>query len=222
MTESNPFLRQGPALQVRLATDAQTKGLVEGYGSVFEVPDSYGDVVSRGAFRKSLAQRMPVMLWSHDPARPVGRWISASEDTHGLFLRGQLNLETEAGRTALAHLQAGDVPGLSIGFHYLEGGRKYDAAAGLNRVSDVDLFEVSLVTMPSNPAAVVTAVRSIGQLGSERELRAALHSMGLSQGAAKKIAAGGWPALNGVEAQPQLTSLALRVKAAAAEISTKG
>ena len=46
-------------------------GEFEGYGSVFGVEDSYGDVVVRGAFDASLARwkekgRLPAMLWQHN------------------------------------------------------------------------------------------------------------------------------------------------------------
>lgn len=221
MTATNPF-RTGPSLEVRLAPEAVTEGRIEGYGSIFGVVDDHGDIVQPGAFLKSLGVRMPVMVWSHDLARPIGRWDQAVEDQRGLFLRGQLNLQTDDGRMAHAHLRAGDVKGLSIGFRTPEGGAVVDIASGLRRMSNIDLFEVSPVVIPSMPGAVITEVRSISRLESERELRAALHSIGLSQGAAKKIAAGGWPALNGVQDQPQLTSLARRVSAATAEISTKG
>ncbi|MEX0297417.1 HK97 family phage prohead protease, partial [Pseudomonas putida] len=52
-------------------------GEFEGYGSVFGVEDSYGDVVVRGAFAASLAKwkekaRLPAMLWQHQMSEPIG------------------------------------------------------------------------------------------------------------------------------------------------------
>ena len=56
------------ALTIKSVSDT---GEFEGYGSVFGVEDSYGDVVVKGAFEKSLASwrekgRLPAMLWQHD------------------------------------------------------------------------------------------------------------------------------------------------------------
>lgn len=221
MTATNPFFRAAPVLDLRLAPDDIAEGRIEGYGSVFGVADMHGDLVKAGAFVKSLAERMPAMLWAHDQTRPIGRWAEAAEDQRGLFLKGRLNLETADGQMAHAHLRAGDVTGLSMGFLTPPGGAAI-AANGLRLLSAVDLFEVSPVAIPSNQSARITSVKSIGHLGSERELRSALHAAGLSQGAAKKIAAAGWPALNGDEDQPNLKHLALRIRAATAELSTKG
>lgn len=58
-------------LEVKALTD---EGTFEGYGSVFNNVDSYGERVAAGAFAKSLAQHAkagtsPLMLWQHDPGR---------------------------------------------------------------------------------------------------------------------------------------------------------
>ena len=47
-------------------------GEFSGYGSVFGVEDSYGDVVVPGAFEGSLKNKMPAMLWQHDTSEPIG------------------------------------------------------------------------------------------------------------------------------------------------------
>lgn len=72
-------------------------GTIEGYGSVFGVQDSYGDVVAHGAFKASLAAHkaggtMPAMLWQHDSAVPIGVWTDMSEDDKGLKIKGRLSL----------------------------------------------------------------------------------------------------------------------------------
>lgn len=106
------------APEVRFATD--DAGTFTGYASVFGEPDSYGDTVKRGAFRKTLRERKatggPAMFWNHDSNQPIGVWTELVEDERGLKVTGKLVTETAKGAEALALLKAGAVNGLSIGF----------------------------------------------------------------------------------------------------------
>ncbi|RLZ06363.1 HK97 family phage prohead protease, partial [Acinetobacter sp. 2JN-4] len=61
-------------LKIKSVSDT---GEFEGYASVFDVIDSYSDIVVRGAFQKSLerwAERndLPSVLWQHQMAEPIG------------------------------------------------------------------------------------------------------------------------------------------------------
>lgn len=199
---TTPIFRTGPALDIKLAPDAADRGLIEGYGSTFDgEPDMHGDVIAPGAFTKALSVRTPAMLWGHDLSRPIGRWTEAVEDSRGLRLKGSVNLDTAAGQEAHAHLRAGDVTGLSIGFKTPPGGAEIDTRTGIRRLKEVDLYEVSPVAIPSNNGARITQVKT---LGSERELKAALHLIGLPRAAAAKIASAGWSALTGLEDEPEI------------------
>ena len=221
-TQTNPNLRTGPALEIKLAPQDAERGLIEGYGATFDGdPDRQGDIIRPGAFAKSLARELPAMVWAHDLARPVGRWLYAVEDGKGLRLRGQLNLKTEAGRQAHEHVVAGDVRGLSIGYIIPAGGADIDRKTGNRILSVIDLFEVSPVSVPAMPGARITSAKSFQ---SQRELQSALHETGLSRTAAAKIAAVGWPVLNRDQDQPDLNRLEARIKAATAALirSTKG
>ncbi|MBF0392399.1 MAG: HK97 family phage prohead protease [Alphaproteobacteria bacterium] len=146
--------------EIRLAPDET--GTISGYAAVWGQPDAFGDVLVRGAFSASLAQHRaagtrPLMLWSHDPAAPVGVWDEVIEDERGLRVAGRLVLDATAGRDAFALLKAGAVDGLSIGFRTI----KAASTKTGRRVEAVDLIEVSLVTRPAQGAARVTAIRSV-------------------------------------------------------------
>ena len=51
-------------------------GEIEGYASVFGEEDSYGDIVQKGAFSKSIDEfncgKKPKLLWQHDTTEPIG------------------------------------------------------------------------------------------------------------------------------------------------------
>jgi HK97 family phage prohead protease len=139
-------------------------GVITGYASVFNIKDRQGDIVPRGAFAATLiehksAHRLPPMLWMHDPRRPCGSWLMMAEDAIGLRVRGQLALGTQLGREALALVKQGAVTGLSIGYRIRHS--RFDTAQQARILQSVELDEVSLVTLPANPAAQVSAVKYI-------------------------------------------------------------
>ncbi|WP_053239553.1 HK97 family phage prohead protease [Pleomorphomonas koreensis] len=137
-----------------VAAEARAGDVFSGYASLFNVADLSGDVLLPGAFRASLARRGAAgvkMLYQHDPARPIGRWLQIAEDSRGLRVTGLLHTEVAAAREVRSLVDAGILDGLSIGFRTVRA--RSDAAAGIRRVAEVDLWEVSVVTFPMLPAA---------------------------------------------------------------------
>lgn len=159
-------------------------GSVEGYGSVFGVRDSYDDVIAAGAFQASLAAHkkagtMPAMLWQHDSDKPIGVWTEMVEDSKGLLIKGQLALETTLGKEAHALLKMGALNGLSIGFVSKQWA--YDRDTDIRTLTEIDLWEVSLVTFPANGAARVTNVKSVDELQAPKDAERALRDAGFSK-----------------------------------------
>lgn len=160
-------------------------GTIEGYGSVFGVRDAYSDIVAPGAFATSLAMHraensMPAMLWQHDTSEPIGVWTDMTEDERGLRVKGQIIVETERGRAAYALLKKGAIRGLSIGFVSKEW--SFDADAGVRTVTQIDLWEVSLVTFPANGKATVESVKcAVDQIASPKDAEKTLREAGFSK-----------------------------------------
>jgi len=133
-------------------TDGTT---ISGYASLFGAPDQGGDVVERGAYAASLAKGRGIkMLWQHDPAQPIGVWEEVREDDRGLWVKGRLLTDVTKGREAASLIAARAIDGLSIGYRTLKA-RKDEA--GLRRLTELELWEVSLVTFPMLPQARVGA-----------------------------------------------------------------
>ena len=151
------------ALQLKATGD---DGTVEGYGSVFGVRDNYDDVIAKGAFAATLAQHksegtMPAMLWQHDATEPIGVWTEMVEDAKGLRIKGQLALDTTRGKEAYALLKLGALNGLSIGFVSKQWA--YDRDTEVRTLTELDLWEVSLVTFPANEKARVTNIKGASE-----------------------------------------------------------
>jgi uncharacterized protein len=150
------------------------EGRFEGYASLFEVPDLGRDVVVAGAFRESLARRGAAnvrLLWQHDVAEPIGRWLSIREDQRGLKVEGELNLAVARAREVLALLRQGAVDGLSIGYRVE---RAAPRRGGLRRLERIDLVEISIVTFPMLPTARISAVKLSPPRRGEERLAAAI------------------------------------------------
>ena len=139
-------------------------GIFSGYGSVFGNVDAYQEIVAPGAFGESLAAwkdagKMPPVLWQHRSGEPIGPYLEMREDTHGLFVKGQLLVDDVArAKEARALMKAKAVNGLSIGFVTRED--SYDKVTGIRTLKKIDLWEVSVVTFPANPAAQISNVKS--------------------------------------------------------------
>lgn len=127
-----------------------------GYASTFGVIDLGGDVVLRGAFTNTLKERMPRLLWQHDTSQPLGRVLSLSEDARGLA--GEFKISrTSRGHDAYQLLKDGAIDSMSIG--YVPEDQEF-SEDGIRQLKSVHLYEVSLVTLPMNEEALVTAVKA--------------------------------------------------------------
>ena len=174
----------------------EESGVFSGYASIFGNKDSYGDVVMPGAFAKSLADHRrkgsrPKMFWQHDPHNPIGSWTDIAEDGKGLWVEGRLNMGVQKAQEAYALLKAGDIDGMSIGYHTVSA--EPDEKAGVLRLKELKLVEVSIVSMGANECALVDAVKQIrgDNLPSLPEFENFLREAGFSKTEATAIAGKG-------------------------------
>ena len=134
------------------------------YAAAFGNTDSDGEVIDKGAFRKSIQAKngkIPI-LYGHDRNQPIGHSTSLVEDEHGLKAEGQLILDVQRAREAYALLKSGALTGVSVGFRSPRDGTYLKD--GLRHYKECDLFEFSLCVFPANPHAVVTSVKSASVL----------------------------------------------------------
>ena len=172
-----------------------------GYGAVFGNLDSYGDVIAKGAFKRTLrdyrqADRLPPMLAQHGgflsaaDLMPIGVWTKMVEDDTGLVVEGRLS-DTARGNEAYTLLKDGALSGLSIGYVTKEFALGTRPGEPRRTIKDIDLLEVSLVTFPANDRARIDQVKAAARSLSTtdwRDLEGALRDEGLSHRDAKKAA----------------------------------
>jgi HK97 family phage prohead protease len=137
-------------------------GVFVGYASLFGERDQSGDIVMPGAFAASLKRRGAAdvrMLFQHDAGEPVGAWIDMHETPRGLHVTGRLDRNVQRGRELFSLLESRGLDGLSIGFRTVRARR--DRASASRLLTEIDLWEISLVTFPMLPGARVTGVKAI-------------------------------------------------------------
>ena len=189
-THAEYIERVGRDISYRKPDDDEEKGHFEGYASVFGNRDLGNDVIAKGAFTKTLRNK-PVkkikLLYQHKTDMPIGVFESMKEDDHGLFVKGRIALNSSLGRDAYELMKMGALDGMSIGFRANPKAVHYDKRTKKRTIGEVDLMEISLVTFPMNPKAMVTQVKAeeISIREWENGLRDAFH---LSRSEAKVAA----------------------------------
>jgi uncharacterized protein len=200
-------------------------GVFSGYASVFDVTDLARDSVSKGAFVKSLRERGVAnirMLFQHDPNEPIGQWLDIREDDRGLLVKGKLALGVGRARDVLVLMRSKALDGLSIGFKTIRSRR--DAATGVRRILEADLWEVSVVTFPMLPSARIADVKA-AKLPSIRDFETWLRrDAGLSRSEARGVIAKGFATVKR-ERDAAITmkaKLTARIQIAAKRLASKG
>jgi HK97 family phage prohead protease len=148
------MLRKTQAFELKSIDES---GVFEGIASVYGNIDSYGDIVEPGAFSKSIQERgkqIPV-LWQH--GEPIGIGEVYDAGSH-LGIKGRILETVTQGADAIKLAKAGIVKGLSIGYRTVK--NQWDAERKANKLLEVKLYEVSLVTFPANELASLTAIKS--------------------------------------------------------------
>ena len=169
------------SLEVKEITE---EGKFTGYGAVFDNVDDWDDVILRGAFSKSISEKRPVMLWQHDSSKPIGIYEEIREDNIGLWIEGKLLLDLEKGKEAYILLKNQAIRGLSIGYMPLAWEWENRDSRHIRVLKEIDLWEISLVTFPANPKALVDDVKSIQTI---RDVEDTLRDAGFSRTEARAL-----------------------------------
>jgi HK97 family phage prohead protease len=146
----------------------ETKGSFRGYASIWDIVDTYGDVVIKGAFKRTLKDNKQFpLLWSHNLMEPIGI-IEAKEDSRGLAVQGQLNVDVQRGREIRSLMRQGAVTGLSIGFQTVRD--EQNKETGHRRLTEAKLWEISPCVFQACPGAIADEVKTeITEPGEDTE-----------------------------------------------------
>jgi HK97 family phage prohead protease len=167
--------------EIKAAGDGR---VFEGYASVWGSVDSYGDTVQRGAFEKTIADykdqgRYPRMFYSHSQSAVIGKWTYMAEDEKGLAVRGELTPGHRMADDVYASLRHGAIDGLSIGFIDRD---SEELETGGRLLKEIDLMEISVVSLPAEQLATITSVKSrLAQIGGLKDAERVLRDAGFTR-----------------------------------------
>lgn len=155
---------------IELKLKDEDTGLVAGFFSTYdEEPDSYGDIVAPGAFTETIQKRKESghpfpLCFNHDFSAIIGAIdMETIKDTEkGPYIEGHL-LDTGLAQDVRKMLKTGAVYQFSFCYEVLgwEEPTKEQKAKGIwNVLTKLEVYEISVVTVPANQNAVVTEVKS--------------------------------------------------------------
>jgi len=149
---------------VKEIIDGENKSYeIEWYASTKD-KDRMNDVVEPTAFEETLKQYMtnPIVLLQHDMDKPIGNVIEASIDDKGLFIKAKITEDTD---WVFSKLKNGVLRTFSIWYSV----KDYETIENVdaewkysytNVIKALELFEISLVSVPANPFALVKSFDS--------------------------------------------------------------
>ena len=150
-------------------------GKVAGFFSTYDkTPDSYGDVIEPGAFTKTIAKRKETghpfpLCFNHDFSDVIGACDTIEEKEIGPYVEASF-LDITRAQDVRKMLQSGAIYQFSFAYDVLKrrDPTPDEKALGITNVlQEVELFEVSIVTVPANQNAVVTDVKSVAFTSEE-------------------------------------------------------
>lgn len=160
--------------------DEGSSNVISGYAAVFNsktiIGDWFEEIINPGAFSKAIASGDVRALFNHDWGNVLGRTKSGTlkleEDERGLKFEVELPNTTVA-RDLKESMQRGDINQCSFGFIPTEESWDYSSEPALRTINEVELFEVSVVSLPAYDETEVAIVRS-KELDKEVEQRKAI------------------------------------------------
>ena len=158
---------------VREIIDGENKAYeIEWYASTKD-KDRMNDVVEPTAFEETLKQYMtnPIVLLQHDMDKPIWNVVEASIDEKGLFIRAKITEDTD---WVFSKLKNGVLRTFSIwyrvkDFETVENVNADGEYSYTNIIKSLELFEISIVSVPANPFALVKSFDSCFKAEEEME-----------------------------------------------------
>lgn len=165
-------------VDVKMSDGDSGNGVLEGYASVKNVVDSYGDVIRDGAY--SNIDELIKNGWSgvnHDGN--VGYFLDAKEDNKGLWVKVAYHSDPEsqkARKQVQERLAAGKGVGMSIMYRTIERSDGEIDGMTVRELKKIEVVEAGAVWLPAAKQAQVTGVKQGSGVPLDQQFKAARES----------------------------------------------
>lgn len=165
VSQRGAALESRPIRRAELRSDDDGNLVLDGYATVYDYtydvaggpPWGWSETIVAGACTKSVQERDDVrLLLNHDGiplARTKARTLTLESDDVGLSVEAPLDPSSPLVQSIRSAMERGDLDEMSFAFRVLR--QEWDEDYTERRILEVQLFDVSVVTYPANPATVV-------------------------------------------------------------------
>jgi len=139
--------------------DNEVEGLASAYGNI----DHAGDIVERGAYKRTLdrfnaSQKAMPFLAHHRHDKPIGRILELKDSDEGLYFKARFS-DSHDGQNVRSQFLDGTLDSFSIGYRVLQKQADRLNDRKVLRLKEIALHEISAVTFPCNELAKLSAVK---------------------------------------------------------------
>lgn len=132
---------------------------IAGYANT-TAKDRAGDVITAHAWAKGVEnfRRNPVLLYQHKHDCPIGKVNSIKVDKKGIFVEASVSEAAEKTQGVQTLIKDGALKSFSVGFRVKDG--NYNREDDTMTITDVELLEVSVVSVPCNQDSLFSLAKS--------------------------------------------------------------
>lgn len=132
---------------------------IAGYANT-TAKDRSGDIVTAEAWAKGVEnfRLNPVLLYQHKHDQPIGRVEKIQVDKKGIFVEASVSEAAEKNGGIQTLIKDGALKSFSVGFRVKDG--KYNRSDDSMTITDVELLEISVVSVPCNQESLFSIKKS--------------------------------------------------------------
>ncbi len=132
--------------------------------------DRGNEIIMPDAWRKGIKnyQKNPVVLFNHDMSKPIGTVTAIKVSDEGLYIEADISSAAERLYGTQTLIKDGALKAFSVGFYPLKG--KKDTATDTLYITEVELLENSIVSVPMNQDSIFSVIKSMDEEGRTKFL----------------------------------------------------
>jgi HK97 family phage prohead protease/HK97 family phage major capsid protein len=132
---------------------------IAGYANTAD-KDRTGDIVLPDAWTKGVEnfRRNPILLYQHDHGKPIGKINNITVDKKGIFVEASVSEAAEKQHGVKTLIRDGILKSFSVGFRIKDA--DYDKRSDTFMIKDLELLEISVVSVPANQNSLFSVRKS--------------------------------------------------------------
>lgn len=140
---------------------------IEGYANTTTV-DRAGDIIPKTAWESGMANYLknPIILSQHEYDEPIGRMVDYKIDSKGLWVKARISAAAE---DTFNLIKDGILTTFSVGFLIKDA--TYDAVTDLFVIKELELLEISVVSVPCNQDSTFSLSKDFGSSDEYKEFK---------------------------------------------------